>query len=260
MKYEPITLLIMLSLFIITMLFGLYVTQSYMEVELPYNIEPPKMSAEFSVPYFIGAIIIVSIIFYVFTKLKFTKFLKLWFSIAIILCISVSLSLLIGDIPALLVAAILVILRVKEKDLYIHNLTEILIYGGLVSFFLPLFNVWTALVLLILISIYDYISVFITKHMILMAKTQSRENIFTGLMIKHADEVAILGGGDIAFTLLFSSIMGQAFGMPAAYLTVYLVVIALAVLTIIGKRGKFYPAMPYLTSACAASLVINLVI
>jgi presenilin-like A22 family membrane protease len=199
----------MITLFLITEIFGLFVTQNYAVTELPYAIEPPQLVEGLSIPYFVGAIIVMTIVFYLFNKMKFTKFLKVWFTLAIILCISVSLSLIIGDVLALIVAIVLAIIRIKEADLYVHNLTEILLYGGLISIFLPLFNVWSALILLIIISVYDYISVFITKHMITMAKDQSEQNIFTGLLIKRGDEVAILGGGDVAFSLLFASTMAQ---------------------------------------------------
>ncbi len=260
MKYEPTTMLVLLTLFLVTMFFGLYITQKYTTLELPYSIEPPEIAQEFSIPYFIFGILAITVVFILFRKLRFTKFLKIWFGLAIALCMSVSLSAFIGDIPALFVAGALTVIRLKEPDIYVHNMTEILLYGGLVSIFMPIFNVWTALILLICISIYDYIAVYVTKHMIMMAKSQDEENIFTGLVIRRGDEVAILGGGDVAFSLLFAATIGSAFGVPAAYITVYLVMIALAGLILYGKRGKFYPAMPFVTTACAASLIINMLL
>jgi len=229
-------------------------------MELPYTIEPPAVDQGWNVAYLVAGIIIVSIIFYLLTKLKYKKFLKLWFSGAILIGLSVSLSVFIGDIMGLVIAFVLTVLRLTNRDIYIHNLTEVLLYGGIVSIFSPLFNPLSAFILLIIISVYDYISVYVTKHMIVLAKTQASANLFTGLVVERQGDTAILGGGDIAFSLLFASVLGSAFGMIYAYITIYFVLAALSFLTILGQRGKFYPAMPFITIACTLSYATVLII
>jgi len=259
MKYKPSTTLYLLLLFTAVEFVGLYVTQKFETRELPYTLEPPSLPDGWSIYYVIVGIVVVSVVFYLLTKLKYERFLKLWFSIAIIMSLAVSLSVFIGDIMGLIVGGVLTILRLLTKDQYIHNFTELLIYGGIVSIFMPLFSPVSAFVLLIIISVYDYISVFITKHMVTLAKTQASANLFTGLVVEHRDETAILGGGDVAFSLLFASVLGAAYGVVYAYLTIYAAIIAVAGLTILGQKGKFYPAMPFITVACAISYAMVLI-
>jgi presenilin-like A22 family membrane protease len=257
-KYKPITILYLLLLFTIAQFMGLYITNYYATQELPYTLEPPQVSDGLSIAYIVGGIVGVTIIFYLFTKLKYERFLKLWFSVAVFISLSISLSVFVGDVMGLVVSFVLTTLRLTNKDAYVHNITEVFIYGGIVSLFAPLFSPLSAFIMLIIIAIYDYVSVFITKHMITLAKSQASANVFTGLVIKHKGETAILGGGDLAFSLLFASVLGGVYGLAYAYITIYAVLVSLAILTILGRKGKFYPAIPFITGACAVSYVIAL--
>lgn len=260
MKYQPVTTVYLLLLLTITLFTGLFITQQYINQELPYTIEPPSISGGLSIAYLVAGIIIATIIIYVITRFKFEKLLKAWFSIAIIISIAISLSVLIDELTALFVASILGVIRLSSKDLVIHNLTEVLLYGGLVSLFTPLFTPLTTLILLVIISVYDYVSVFVTKHMIVLAQSQSRNNLFTGLLINRGSETALLGGGDIAFSLLFATVLGSAYGIIHSYITIYLVIASIAALTLFGRKGKFYPAMPFITVACSLSYLTVLII
>lgn len=253
MKHNPLTLIYMLLLLSLALFTGLYVTVHFSYVELPYGLAPPSVSEEFSVTYFIIGVIIMTGVFYLFTRLKYERFLKLWFSAAIFISLSVSFSVFLGEVMGLILSLVSTVLRLSSKDLYVHNLTELFIYGGIVSLFAPLFSPFSALILLVIISVYDYVSVFITKHMIYLAKSQDTVNVFTGLVIRRDSDMAILGGGDIAFSLLFATVLGTVYGVIHAYLTVYFVLTAIACLTILGEKGKFYPAMPFVTIACIAS-------
>lgn len=260
MKYSPITFITITTLFLCCQFFGLLVINGYKNIALPYALAPPEIQGTDIVISVITGIIMMTIIFYLFSKLKYAKFLKVWFGFALVVCISISLSLFIGDVLALILAVVITILRIREYDLYVHNISEVLLYGGLAVLFTPLFNITTALMLLLVISIYDYISVFITKHMITLAKTEAKGNIFTGLIVKNGDEQAILGGGDIAFTLIFAAVLGNEKGLAYAFISVYLITLALITLIVLGKKGKFYPAMPILSVGCSISYLLSMVI
>src|SRR3989344_3384030 len=123
-------------------------------------------------------------------------------------------------------------------------------------FFIPVFNLFSISALLILISVYDYISVFKTKHMVKLAKFQTEGKIFTGLFIPYKNKTAILGGGDIGFTLLFSGVIMKDMGLIAAAIVSIVVAVSLFGLLYYGKKNKFYPAMPPLTVGCFVGLLI----
>lgn len=194
---------------------------------------------------------------------------------------------------ALLLSAILTYYKIVRRNMIVHNFTELLLYAGLAVVFIPMLNWIAAAILLIAISIYDAIAVWKTKHMIKMAKYHINElKIFPGFFVpyigkkdrikiqkmraialrekkkgkkqKNKDikiraEVAILGGGDIAFSLIFSGTILLAFGWLAASIVTLCTTLALALLMILGKK-KPYPAMPFLSAGCFLGLAIVLIL
>lgn len=258
MKYSILTLLIILSLFLITQFVGLSANRIYINKELPYGLKPPKIEAKISPWFFISAIVIMSLLFLTM-KVKFKLLLKLWFFIAFTICCAITLSAFIEGWISIFIALTISILKFKERDIYVHNLGEILVYGGVVAIFSPIFKFWSSILLLIIISIYDYIAVFITKHMIGLAKMQEELGIFSGLIVVNKGEVAILGGGDIAFSLLFSVTVLREFGMLSALLSIYGATLLLSILMLVGKKKKYYPAMPFITVGLIFGFLISLI-
>jgi presenilin-like A22 family membrane protease len=110
---------------------------------------------------------------------------------------------------------------------------------------------------LIIISVYDFIAVRLSKHMIVLAKTQFELNIFTGLKFKVGESSAVLGGGDIAFPLILAGVVLRDFALLPALLVLYGAVIGLTLLILVGEENKFYPAMPFISGGCFLGLVIN---
>ena len=193
------------------------------------------------------------------------------------------------EMVALLASAILTYYKIVRRNLIVHNFTELLLYSGLAVVFIPMLNWIAAAILLVAISIYDAIAVWKTKHMIKMAKYQiDHLKIFTGFFIPYINrkerikiqkmkalalkdrkkgkkqkdikiraEVAILGGGDVAFSLIFSGTILLAFGWLAASIVTLCTTLALALLMIFGKK-KPYPAMPFLSAGCFLGLAIVL--
>jgi presenilin-like A22 family membrane protease len=76
----------------------------------------------------------------------------------------------------------------------------------------------------------------------------------------NKDEVAILGGGDIAFTMLFSSVLLRDFGSLPALLAVYGAALGILALIIIGEKKKYYPAMPFVTIGCLLGYGLSMII
>ncbi len=261
MKYSITTLAIILSLFLVAQFVGLAVNNNFLiKEELPYGLEPIEMEPGISPWFLISAIIIISVLMFFFMKsMKFDFLMKIWFFLVVLLCISIALSAFMSSTIAFLVALSITILKFKEFDVYIHNLGEILVYGGVVVIFAPMFNFIAVILLLFLISIYDYIAVFITKHMVGLAKMQQKLGIFSGLLVPHKGEVAVLGGGDIAFTLLFASVILREFNMFSAILSIIGATIFIGTLMLLGKKGEFYPAMPFVTAGCLLGLLISII-
>jgi len=262
--------------------------------------EPPKTESGYqSVGLLTFAIIIGTLILLLFMKLKVKKLFKYWYFFAVTITIAITLGVYIkffdekiNFIISLILAFLIAYYKVNKRNIIIHNLSEVFVYSGIAVLLVSLFDgwLWAAFLLLIIISIYDMFAVWKSKHMIKLAKYQTQSNVFAGLSIpyklgktkgkiishpdglKHAKgaKIAILGGGDLTFPLLFSGsvmsdLLNQGFSKLIALglssIIAITITLALSYLLLKGKKDKFYPAMPYLTVGCIIGyLVIRLII
>ena len=122
--------------------------------------------------------------------------------------------------------------------------------------------------ILLLISVYDMIAVWQSKHMVKMAQFQTESKVFAGISIpyqipkggkavegkgrKVKEEIksAILGGGDIGFPLLFAGVLMKSMSFAKVLIVPIVVSLALLLLLLMAKKDKFYPAMPFITIGC----------
>lgn len=236
----------------------------------------------------VGVLIATGLIF-LLKYLKLIFVFKYWFLLAIFAALSMSISMYLentlGSEIALYIALgvglVLALWRVFKPNFYIQNITELMIYTGiaiaLAEFFVG--NILAAALLLIGISVYDAIAVWKSKHMIKLAEVQTESGVFAGLSIPYSNKkiefrlpkklksgkgekiaTAVLGGGDIAFPLLFTAVTVKFLVdtyhiMPVSaflYSTIIsiLTTIALGLLLFKSEKGKFYPAMPFITAGC----------
>ena len=183
-------------------------------------------------------------------------------------------------IVALIIALPLTFFKIFKRNILVHNATELLVYPGLAAIFVPILNVWTIIVLLLIISVYDMYAVWKSKFMVGLAKYQIQNlKIFTGFFIPYLTKnqllnyrkakvkgkksrvkvsLAILGGGDVAFPLVFAGVMLRTAGLVPALIIVAFSTIALMALFAYSRKGKFYPAMPFITAGCLIGWLITL--
>ncbi len=256
MKHNMKVVIILVLLFLAAQYVGLYINHKYFTQELPLNIQRPELNAQTSFIPTIFTIIFLTVLILLLAKFRLRKLWKAWFFFAVWFALIISLSVFFDEKVAIVIALVGAVFKVLELDIYVHNLTEIFIYGGLVAIFAPLFNMFSALVLLFLISLYDMYAVWGTKHMIKLAKFQTSLKVFAGLLIPYGkNKAAILGGGDIGFTLLFTVVIYRALGFSALVIPLF-VGVSLFGLLMYGKKNKYYPAMPYLTAGCIAGYFV----
>jgi len=301
MKHTLKVTLVLVFLFFISQVVGLLVTNAYIDhkateeageikfAELPYDIERPPVEQKSSFIFIIVAVLIGTMLVLLLIKFKKTFLWKIWFFLAVVMTLSIALSAFINPYIALLLSLILAVYKIFKPNIIIHNLTEVFVYGGLAAIFVPIMNLFAVGMLLILISVYDFIAVFKIKHMVTMAKFQTKAKVFAGLLIPYKMEkagkdvkvkkgvkvervvkTAILGGGDIGFPLIFAGVVmkglilegGVLIGFLKTLIIPLFVSIALFLLFVKGKKDKFYPAMPFLTVGCfmgySVLLLINL--
>ena len=208
---------------------------------------------------------------------------KIWFLFAVVISLTIAFGSFIPYAFALLLALTFGFWKIFKPNVIIQNLTELFIYGGLSVIFVPLFNLSSVIILLILISAYDAYAVWKSKHMIKMAKSQSKAKVFAGLLIPYElgkittkktssktstkksiakkltlkkinTRVAMLGGGDIAFSIIFAGVVLKEMGLWQSLIIPFFSLLGLTFLFWKSKEKKFYPAMPFISVGCFLGL------
>lgn len=294
MKYSILITCLLLTFFLAAQFVGLSVISRYIDYErseppgkldrkvewrpLPYKIERPKLKEKTSFIYIILAILLATALVFLIIKFGKPYLWKVWFFLAVVVCLSVALSAFMPQYIAVILSLILGVYKIARPNILVHNITELLIYGGLAAIFVPVLSIFSASMLLIAISVYDAIAVWKSKHMIKLARFQAKQRIFAGLFlpykaampapqapsalpkkrakVKPKIRTAILGGGDIGFPLLFAGTILKYFGFAKAVIPTIFVTAALAMLFFLGKKERFYPAMPFLSAGCFLGLLV----
>ncbi|MBI5393509.1 hypothetical protein HZA96_06595 [Candidatus Woesearchaeota archaeon] len=340
MKHNLKIILTLVGFFFLAQLLGLAVLAQYIDIkqtaetqqtvvfEQTYNItgisEPPAVRDDPYAFLFIGiAVLIGTGIVLLIIKFRQRKLWKAWFYLSVIITLMMAFSPFMEKLLkyvqltqytayiTFVIVAILGYFKVFKPNLYVHNFTELFIYGGLAAILVPVLDMTSVVVLLLLISVYDAYAVWKSKHMVKMAEFQTDNNMFAGLMIPKKNSAlqnsfelgntdnkesgqklkpmlveerssvksaakniasdkkeavittvadnekgekqrsAILGGGDIAFPLLFAgTVFKYAGSLLDPVIIIITVTIALFLLFVYGDKNKYYPAMPFLSAGC----------
>ena len=238
------------------------------------NAEPSQIFWLLVIGVGIGTAILLMLI-----RFKLFKLWKIWFFAAVFLSLYIAFDVITAKVAAFVVALALAIWKVFRPNVIVHNMTELFVYGGIIILIAPLFNLSWAIVLLLVISVYDMFAVWKSKHMVTLAEASTENNVLAGLYLpkkatgsippppnpKKAG-MAVLGGGDIAFPLLFSSVVmtwlvnEQGVLHFTALMQTLIITLCctfvLAALFAYSKKGKFYPAMPFLSLGCFVGLAV----
>ena len=294
MKHTAKITLILVLVFLTSQVEGLTIINRYIDykktietgettfVNLPFGVERPEVNQSTSFIYIVLAILVGTFLVLLFIKFKRIKWWKLWFLLSVAVTLTIAFAAFLNQALALVFGLLFALLKVWRPNIYVHNFTEIFIYGGLAAIFVPMINIFSAFMLLILISLYDLYAVLRSKHMIKLAKFQTGTKLFAGLFIPYSlkqkkisgivkkgkavrIKSAILGGGDIGFPLIFTGVVLKTLinnGIPRgtafaeSLIVTAFITAALVFLLIKSKKDKFYAAMPFLTIGCFTGYLV----
>ncbi|MBD3163782.1 hypothetical protein GF323_01145 [Candidatus Woesearchaeota archaeon] len=307
MKHNLKIILILIGFFLLSQVIGLLIVNQYIDhkvlaktgkvtfTETPV-FERPPVEESTSVWYIISAILIGTAILLVIIRLRKIRIWKTWYFISVFITLGFAFYAFFKQIPvqelalsfSFVLAAVMGYYKIFSPKIWLHNISELFIYGGLAAIFVPIMNLFSAIMLLLLISAYDMYAVWKSKHMVTLAKFTTESRVFAGLSIPYRKSTgkiqkkatkkikskkskiknAILGGGDIGFPLLFAGVAMKNLMLSNTVLTGFLKVLiiplttttALYFLFVKGEKNKFYPAMPFLSLGCFAGYFILLLI
>ena len=146
-------------MFFITQLIGLFVIATYANVDLPYGMEPPPEVQEEPLGFqIIIAFILALTLFIILIKIKAETFIRLWFFVVTTLALGLAINAILiytnlsyASYLALAIALPLTYIKIFKRHLITHNITELLIYPGIASVFIPILNVIWIIIILLLI-------------------------------------------------------------------------------------------------------------
>jgi len=221
MKHNVKVTVIILVMFLLTQFIGIYVVDYYSSVkvvqgkiieveapDLPFGLETPdlKETGEFNQAFvsILFAFIIAISLLLLLSRFNAAFFLKLWFFVVVVISLGISFNVFLSKlnsftfllltIPiswliALVLALVLSFVKIYGKDLFVHNLTELFVYPGIAAIFVPILNIYTISLLLILISVYDIWAVWHSGIMQKMAKFQIQKlKIFSGFFVPYVSK------------------------------------------------------------------------
>ena len=308
MKHTIKITLILIALFFIAQLIGIYVANVYLPeihqiynettgetinktvYDLPYGLDPPEdIKPQESIISIVVALCFAVVIMLLLMKFKAETFLRLWFTIVVILGIAIALNAFLIKIPnamliSMIIAVPLGIIKIFKRNMFVHNATELLIYPGIATVFIPILNIWSVVILLVIVSIYDMWAVWHVGFMQKMAKFQIQKlKLFSGFFVPYVRKedrlliknvrassksnkekenklkkvkvnLAILGGGDVVFPIILAGVVLRTLGLWQAFGISVGATLALAYLFYKSEKGKFYPAMPFISAGCFLAL------
>jgi len=249
--------------------FTLYVAFREKDFIEANRITPPEISLEVSVAYFFGAVALLGVILFLVPISKLRIALRIMFAFLFSWGMFIALGLSLPIPAASLISVAGGLMWLFMPRVWLHNLLMIFALVSLGSVFGFLLSPWTAIFLMLVISIYDILAVRF-GYMLWLAKRLSDSETLPAFVIPRRTsswnlnlrqagfkqlfedssaerEFSILGGGDIGFPLLLVVSVFFSYGFTSSA-----IVAGFSVLGLIGAywiqlfflRGKPMPALP----------------
>ncbi len=261
------------------------------ENKIPFSSQ--KGEEPISITEIILAFALAFLIIFALMKYKLKFVIRTWFFFVVFFGLTITIYAVLKNYPipaeyiAIAISIPLAYFKIFKPHILIHNLTELMVYPGIAAVFVSILTVKAILVILVLLSIYDMWAVCKSGIMQKMAKFQMEElRIFGGFLIPSASKrvkaqikkiklkyknkkmpkkienkkfkinIAILGGGDVVFPIITAGVFMRAYDLTSALFIIFGALAGLTWLFIITKKGKAYPAMPYITAGIFAGLIL----
>ena len=276
------TLALITLIFLSAQVIGLATAAQYQEL-LQSGEEPPILEnpsdVSNSVIIFAYILVITGVIILIIKYAK--KLLTVIEAVAVFFTSDIVFELLIpyailGTIPVgLVLAVILTAAKITKPTITTQNLALVFSVAGAGAVLGTSLTIIPVLVFMLLLSAYDFVSVFLTKHMVYMAKAiTEKPRAFTAAFptrtrtkTPEGGEVETshthqLGGGDIVIPLMFASSLLAGYGITHAAAATAGALIALLLLFqfVVTRPGYALPALPPVSAGACLGFLAALLI
>lgn len=255
--------------FLLVQCTGLYLGYNQMLAMQEENIEPLEDSsygAGIIAILLIETALILLVIKYLKSALKLMRviafillsvFVVAFFELLLYTIIPEPLPTIIGGVAAIVILSSALL----KKNWIANNLLMFtaVIFAGSASG--ALLGFYPVLVFAILITIYDYIAVFKTKHMVTLAKAVIQEKIPATITIPTKDHTYNLGNGDLFVPMTLSVSVMRELGLTASLFTLFGSCLGMAgiFLYLATREKKPLPALPPIMAGSMLGLLAYLI-
>jgi len=249
-------------LYLLVMSLGLYVgdiiqQQIYVTKDMPPAVSNPE-SMWSTVQLFLYILVMTGLLL-LLIKLGKDSIIKAIAFIALFGGTFLTLAIIFPNYGFFLAVLLIALTLWQKQNLLLVNLTLILTVVGVGAFFGASLSALPSLLLIIVLSIYDLIAVFYTKHMVTLAEKAKGKLPFMFLIPSKGKNLG-LGTGDLAIPLVFtvSVFKDHALANAAATATGGLIGIILLFTYIQGKKNITLPALPPIVAGLIAGYGLSI--
>ena len=203
-------------------------------------------------------------------------FLRIFFLLALFSGIFITMNIFLSNIWSLIFSLLLVVAYSFYPYVWFHNLVLILTLPGIAAVLGASITPYAAVILLIFMSVYDYIAVYKTEHMVKMAKAMiAGRAIFAMIYPEHwhgfkvhlnkahpGEGFMMLGTGDFVFPIIMAT---SAFSISAVAAWTVLIISLLGLLLMhlifsLQKVRRPMPALPPLAAFAILGFVLAIIL
>jgi presenilin-like A22 family membrane protease len=253
------------ALFLLVQLLGLYLGYKTI-LEMQEFAVQPVTDPSFGVFIFVEILIVTAVVLFIIKYVK--RLLKAFMIIPMAAFVAFFfINLLDGLVPtdfaAIIggVASIAIITSlILRKDAVSQNLAILTGVTWAAANLGAMIGFYPVLVLLVLLSFYDFISVFKTKHMVTMAKEIVSQKIPGTMVIPTPGRLYHLGGGDLFMPMMMSVSLLRELGWGAALFTTLGACTGMVGIFayMAGKKKVPLPAIPPIVACALLGLLLYL--
>ena len=296
---------VIILIFLIIQVLGLYIGSEYIQYIKAEVAEPPQIfpgvsseSPEISFFLFVYIIVVTGIILFIIKIKKsflrgleaFVVFVSSWLTFSFLIPMPIQniwinlINYLLSPLGSLgyiffnaltldfIFALILTVWKFLRPTVFSQNVAAIFSGSGVGALLGLSLGIVPCIIFMMILSVYDFVSVFITKHMVNMAKAVTERPMAFTIAAPHKFKEAKyiptknakkkihifqLGLGDIIIPLMFSVSILNKFTILHSIITVAGSLIALIVLTvIITRKPRALPALPFVCTGALAGYLV----
>ncbi|MBU0761417.1 MAG: hypothetical protein KKD39_00180 [Candidatus Altiarchaeota archaeon] len=247
------SLVLLCSIYLLTIVMGLHTAAFIQPLMYPPKGGEPVIQPAVDDPesvssagYFFVSILAITFVMLVFMKYRLGFFIKAAMLVSFFTGTLFTSTALFGDAGVIIpiVFSALILLRFKSELFY--DVVLVFTISGVGALLGSSLGLVPALVLVVIMSVYDFVAVFFTKHMVSLAKGAVEGGVPMMFAVPVGDRFMHLGAGDVALPLTLSvSVMasqGIIYAIPTALGGVIGIITLFSYIQ--NKKGATLPALP----------------